>query len=633
MLPTIRISYKGKLQALTPVSSATGTDSAAADIGVLHDHGGRPMLSGPTVTGILRRLAGEAARFAGLETCDVNAKEKGGGCGECVCCDLFGSAHGKDGHAARVTVYPANLERDCADDTEVRDHVAIDRRSGAAANHAKFTRESVPPGAQFDFHIEYHPPRDTLPVDTAVESAGSPASQATARREDPSLEEAVLAQVLLMLQDEDGVAFGGGRTAGLGRLRLINLTRSERDLSRVADLQAFLRRENASTSLLDLQDRVAACHVGDPAEPTTAVITFSGRLRPLSPFIAKAVREYEDPDTLKTPTGRLPVNPADPRKHLAPLPEFDLDADVYRAMVSGGGLEPCLPGTGIKGPLRAHAERILRTRHRVVNGADAYDGYVAACAPHLRQGKADRRLFACDQALRDLAGEEHPPVQPDELSSRDTLRQRICPICQVFGNGLLAGRLSIDRDGRALHPHEFRNKLKLLDFVAIGRWSGAPRDGAKFNARVFFPRDRDGDRDGDDGDMEFRLSLSVDAPDDWALMLVGLLLRDMSLGRLHFGHGRSKGFGRVRLLLDHVTVRAGIGSPWWEENGLTAERKGWLAKACIQSPGGPEADPQWFLGANSPVSSLLKRGQAIWKNIVNKLPTAGERELQEVCRG
>jgi len=76
----------------------------------------------------------------------------------CDTCQLFGSPY----WASKVTFFDLPVTDPCPDNLPLRDGVAIDRDTGAAAPGAKFDFEVVPPKARFNFEllIENPTPKD-----------------------------------------------------------------------------------------------------------------------------------------------------------------------------------------------------------------------------------------------------------------------------------------------------------------------------------------------------------------------------------------------------------------------------------------------------------------------------------------
>ena len=115
-------------------------------------------------------------------------------------------------------------------------------------------------------------------------------------------------------------------------------------------------------------------------------------------------------------------------------------------------------------------------------------------------------------------------------------------------------------DAIPIDANKFKNRLKLLDHVAIDRLTGGAAHGKKFNSRPFFPFYDTGkfpendDLPDDSGDMCFKIEIHDFKL--WHFGLVSLLLKDLHNGRILAGFGKNKGFGRVKLLPGYTRIEA-----------------------------------------------------------------------------
>lgn len=560
MQAAVRVFYQGELHARNSFGSASGESAGDNDAPVQRDQEGHPMLAGTGLAGVLRSLSSRCAGWMGEVACDPN--HTGGGCGECLCCSLFGSAKTAASHlfVDHARMHP----EDRVLETEKRERVSIERctRTASPTRSQKFNRELVPAGARFLLRLEHHLPE----------------SEAEQVRE-----EALLAQTLaLLMEREDGVPFGGGTGVGLGCLRLQNLRSRRLDLRSPADLEILLAGRQDPDQPVELPTLLARATALPPSTAAPgrrpAQVTFRGRLRPLGPLLVQATIEQS------------PRNPQTPPQiegvEVQPIERRDMDADFFRTSCVRDNKRqslPCLPGSGLKGVLRTHAEAILRTRG------------CTACDPACRTSEP---LQACDSRLntRNLDLED-----PEVVFGPHGL----CPACTLFGSTLAAGALVPD-DALPRHPEAFVSRLKHLDFVSLDRWTQAPRDQARFDARVFFPHSLDDEF----GDLDFCLRLDLRERFSWHLAMVAFLLRDLAAGRLHFGYGKQKGQGRVRLLLDQVEWEGPADSSAW---GVQAQARGWVGRATWTAQEG--ADRLWFLDPDAPPGQLLRRGLEAWASL------------------
>lgn len=170
-----------------------------------------------------------------------------------------------------------------------------------------------------------------------------------------------------------------------------------------------------------------------------------------------------------------------------------------------------LPGPSLKGVLRAHCERIARTVER--------EGQRLACDPLHKTGSCSAQL-----EKKRLTGPE--------------VHAKSCFICQIFGNTSLAGHLRT-ADAYLVDPNAVR--VEERDGVAIDRVFGSVAVGP-FQLEVVT-----------EGRFKTHLHLK-----NFSLAQLGLLalaLRDLKLGRVGVGFGKSRGLGQVTLTFDQLMVR------------------------------------------------------------------------------
>jgi len=168
-----------------------------------------------------------------------------------------------------------------------------------------------------------------------------------------------------------------------------------------------------------------------------------------------------------------------------------------------------LPGSSLKGVLRAHCERIART----------VGGEWLACDP------LDSRK-SCSAKLERKA-----------QNGAEAYRQS-CFICQLFGNTSLASHLRIT-DGYPADPEKVQ--LEERNGVAIDRVFGSVAVGP-FNYEVC--------TEGD-----FQTTIHIKNFTVAQLGLLALTLRDLGAGRVGVGFAKSRGLGRVKARLDSLAVR------------------------------------------------------------------------------
>ncbi len=168
-----------------------------------------------------------------------------------------------------------------------------------------------------------------------------------------------------------------------------------------------------------------------------------------------------------------------------------------------------LPGSSLKGVLRAGLEAVLR-------------------------GRADDRLPACDPFV-ELCTEkiaEKAKKAGKSIELDDVLRE-ICVVCGLFGSPHLAGRVFVADLPLA---EEALSRTEVRDGVGIDRDRRVARQKIKYDLEVVPPG------------TAFRLEILLENVDD--LLQLGLVLKTLELldtGELRLGGLTSRGLGRVSL--------------------------------------------------------------------------------------
>ncbi len=190
------------------------------------------------------------------------------------------------------------------DYSEIRDHVGIDRCSGTAADGIKFDREIVPEGSRFEFCL-------TLEI---------PAEGADGEELEPRL------GALLKALEDGKIRFGGAKTRGLG---VASLQYGKALVERVCDKNALLgvllKPETPDAGAYDKLKENA------PEPKASSLLTITINWESVLPVMMKDGRQGFNIDMIPLTTGR------------------------------GDDVRMVLTGSGIKGVIRAHSERIVRT--------------------------------------------------------------------------------------------------------------------------------------------------------------------------------------------------------------------------------------------------------------------------------
>jgi CRISPR-associated RAMP protein (TIGR02581 family) len=180
-----------------------------------------------------------------------------------------------------------------------------------------------------------------------------------------------------------------------------------------------------------------------------------------------------------------------------------------------------VPGTSLRGPLRAQAERILRT---VIPGAPP----ATACDP-FEQGET--LSPSCSKRLSD----ERTGVP----------YAKACPACRLFGCTGTAGRIQIPDANFKTFRSVFR------DMVGIDRFTGGAyhqketeEQGKKGALMRFHALEA----------SSFSTEVTITNFELWQLGLLAFVFRDFEEGRISIGTGKTKGFGQVRGKIESIEL-------------------------------------------------------------------------------
>jgi CRISPR/Cas system CSM-associated protein Csm3 (group 7 of RAMP superfamily) len=411
---------------------------------------------------------------------------------KCIVCHLMGDINpqpivrAKTGEAAgtrasRLTISDGLVE---SHKTFVQDGVSIDRADGTAARAqmAKYDQE-VLRNAQLCFSVSLEDANDL---------------------------DQMLVRLILDEMFAGRVYLGGSKGRGLGAFTLQSARPTQLNLNDPAHLLHFLREDF-------------------PDSPEVRLPRALGRTHHAS--YRRIIGASAQPDLSLSSWVRIDV----PMKGTG----FFMTNDQTRANLNGLNhyALPVLPGASIRGVLRSHAERIARTIANQ-NSADEDDFLSRLPAAYPQAGQRDqtadeqRRLVPLESTASRLqrdegmseADREAPEYEWFDLAER------------LFGTTYFGSRLMVEDA-----PLTIEAPPKVLDFLAVDRFTGGGADGAKFDALVYWQ-------------PEFTLSLYLETPQPWEIGWLLVVLRDLIDGRLRFGFGSAKGFGAVNVLGTAVTL-------------------------------------------------------------------------------
>jgi CRISPR-associated RAMP protein (TIGR02581 family) len=260
-----------------------------------------------------------------------------------------------------------------------------------------------------------------------------------------------------------------------------------------------------------------------------------------------------------------------------------------------------LPGSSLKGAIRAHAERIVRTV-----GGEQRNSQQPVWTPKDPLSKATYEYL-------------------DKYEDTTAIYKDSCTISQLFGNTSIASRLRIED----AYP-QGEVKLEERNGVAIDRVFGSVIPGGLFNYQVCTKG-------------EFKTKIHLKNFTLAQLGLLGLVLRDLNDGWFGLGFAKSRGLGTVEVRYDKATVQypgcvlennqikqLGAGQTWAPTTLLgvgmfltTAEREQYGFPANDQQSGLPVAGTPMVYGfgvelvwSGAQVEDLFIRAVQFWSDLL-----------------
>lgn len=375
---------------------------------------------------------------------------------------------------------------------EHRDGVMIDRRTGAAAAGMLYGREVIPAGSRFSWELR-------LEVTDTFDRAAA-----------ESWVSAITGRLAA------GVGFGGGTSAGLGRVKLKDACQTWIGMGARAELVDFLRNPHGTPKKVQLSPESRAGH-----------LQITVPWRACGPLLVS-----------------VPLNGLVDR-----IPQHTRSGDGATRLV--------IPGTTLKGVLRSRAEWIVRT----IAGIDApgkpleqlagAPGIVAALFGAPPKGRGRARTAGRQGALR--VGEVRSKQAISGWSQ--IVAKLVEPRSTKPGDAGLTERARI----KVAAINQLKSSsggLRISDHVAISRWTGGADDGKLFATVAPLPAD----------DYWQPIELDLDLARAGAGVLPGLallvfVLRDFCQGWIGIGYGTTRGYGEVTADSDQITWAFGFGLP------------------------------------------------------------------------
>jgi CRISPR/Cas system CSM-associated protein Csm3 (group 7 of RAMP superfamily) len=421
------------------------------------------------------------------------------------------------GQAAASHLLVFNAELRDGNRPQIRDHVGINRSTGAAARRvaAKYDREIIPAGARFALRMELREPAHGESLESDEQLLAAALGEWHAGR----------------------LALGGGVGRGLGAFTLTDVHYHERDLDTADALMDYLRADDpwklhGEDATAHLEDKTAQLwqRIETLAIESTPPVLKRTQQQMMQATGREELPAYSIPISTRWAVWEFTLHSEGPflinDTTTAGLYGFDHAPSLSEV---GNWHKPVLPGSSLRGVLRSQAERIARTlvSYRAASqgksAAEYFLNHCPACDPLARRLEAGdyAALESCDSLLHYQA--QHP--ENEEVPSED-----LCLACQLFGSTRNGSRLRVEDA-----PFAGAKPLyKMLDFLAVDRFTGGGAEHLKFDALALWK-------------PAFKVRLWLENPADWELGWLSLVLRDLAEGWLRVGFGAAKGFGEVTI--------------------------------------------------------------------------------------
>lgn len=561
-----RLRIRGKLVAETPLHVGGFGESPDTDLPLAQNGRGEWYVPGTSIAGTLRSqcernfgaaLTDSLFAWRARET-DKNQKAE----------ELE-----QRKHASFVLIEDAIIEN--AEDavSEIRDGVGIDRFYGVAAEKAKFDRAILPRGTRLNFVM-------TVEI---------------AENQNPNQSKAIVRQLLEALT-KSRVRFGAAKTRGLGRMKLKDCKIKEEEFKGFDAIIRLLKDGNEEKRLVDWRN-VFESSLSEEEK------TELGKLRRDQPQLSIEL----------TWKSRLPVMVK------AGYDGIGVDMLPLTSSVDKGKVALVLPGSSIKGVLRSHAERIIRTVlpdcdctkdkpnfHEQIDSIPLVEELFGARSKSEKEQSNTQQNKKCQSnknaklglgalAIDDCyakelhnendkketywmntnawrkveaAPDEKPKTQKGDQSQKEQKTE--AGEVSYFERELWRYLREIDEQKETLTEDQYKEpteRFGIEHHVAIDRWTGGAADGALYS--VLAPKKVEWEP------MRFTLDFNRISEDSRlpALMLLLLTFRDVTENRLPFGFATNRGMGEIE-----VTAFEFTGSGKFkvkkveEENGEVIER-------------------------------------------------------------
>ncbi len=221
-------------------------------------------------------------------------------------------------------------------------------------------------------------------------------------------------------------------------------------------------------------------------------------------------------------------------------------------VIRNGWGRPFIPGSSIKGAVRAAVERIVPNLG--ISACGLFDSN-AECLSANDSLREDYRKLQ-DALGQEIRGEDLQnavgQLLPDYFENDDSeeritenllliiLERHLCSVCKAFGSPLISSTVFFH--DAPIIEEQWVGITQIRDGVGIDRDSGRAVPMLKYDYEVVPP------------DTPFLFSLTIETDDPISLGLVALGLHELVNGNITLGGIRSRGLGRCRLDSENTSV-------------------------------------------------------------------------------
>jgi CRISPR/Cas system CSM-associated protein Csm3 (group 7 of RAMP superfamily) len=486
----IKKIISGRLKTISGLHIGSGAFSETTDSPVSRNIDGKIIISGTALAGSLRALATRLAPHLGGRKCIVFDEDASAESCDCQVCDLFGSIN------TSKSTNEGTASKIWFYDAVLEHDLITSIRDGVGIDRE--TRTSARAArAKYDYEV--------------IPKGSKFSFQLVFHDVLDEEQENILASVLKEWCAGRGY-LGGSKARGLGNIKLEDIKLYTINLSNKDILMTYLKETNPMKAAVEEENWLG-----------TKLNSVKSRVGKEDDYLYNSFVQIDF--TLKF-AGGFVINDA--------LKAVQTGFDLCPKMEHGTFM---MPGSSLRGAVRSHAEKIARTI--VTLDSKTKEEFLIkcpACNPFANQKSP---LTSCGSLFKEYKRKN------SNVEIRDA---QLCPACQLFGSPDKGSRLYFS-DAYLTGP----TKIKIMDFLAIDRFTGGGKEGAKFDAVVLWR-------------PSFKARIFMDNMKEWHLGWLMLVLKDLNDGLVSFGFGQNKWFGKATT--ENETIKFGAVSKDFIPGGL-----------------------------------------------------------------